>query len=371
MRYIKRDENDKIIGTFHNNQGGQYIERLDDNHPEILAFNNRALNEDIGLGLFNSDIGVSVQAEDAALTSIATLATAPNKYVYTIDVDTFIEGDITVFGRSLIDDASAIDARMTLGLGIGIDVQAYDTGLLSIASLTTTTDTMIYTTELDTYATTPITTFGRSLIDDASAIDACMTLGLEIGIDVQAYDAGLNSISNLETISDTMIYTTELDTYATTPITVFGRSLIDDASATDARSTLGLEIGIDVQAYDVNNAVLNIAQTYTAAQRYEVKALTDAEMVVIDMSTSNNFSVTIAGNRIFGNPYKAVAGQSGFIVVTQDDVGSRTFSYSSSYVFEGGIAPSLTATPDATDRLYYYVETPTRIHISSRLDWKA
>lgn len=57
---------------------------------------------------------------------------------------------------------------------------------------------------------------------------------------VQEGDAGLGSIAGLTTAADTMIYTTAFDAYAITVITSFGRSLVDDANASTARATLGL-----------------------------------------------------------------------------------------------------------------------------------
>ncbi len=44
MRYIERNVNGNIVGSFSNNQNGRYTERLNDNDPELLAFNNRALS---------------------------------------------------------------------------------------------------------------------------------------------------------------------------------------------------------------------------------------------------------------------------------------------------------------------------------------
>jgi hypothetical protein len=126
------------------------------------------------------------------------------------------------------------------GLIIGTDVQAYDAGLQSIAGLTTAADKMIYTTALDTYAVTDLTAAGRALLDDADASAQRTTLGLAIGTNVQAYDPGLQSIAGLTTTADRMIYTTASDTYAVTTLTAAGRAILDDADAAAQRTTLGL-----------------------------------------------------------------------------------------------------------------------------------
>ena len=81
--------------------------------------------------------------------------------------------------NNLSDLNSASTARSNLGLAIGTDVQAYDTGLASIASLTTAADTMVYTTASDTYATTPLTSFARTILDDNSRAAMQTTLGLD------------------------------------------------------------------------------------------------------------------------------------------------------------------------------------------------
>jgi hypothetical protein len=63
-----------------------------------------------------------------------------------------------------------------------------------------------------------------------------------------------------------MIYTTASDTYAVADLTAAGRAIVDDADATAQRVTLGLAIGVDVQAYDADTAKIDIAQTFTAQQ---------------------------------------------------------------------------------------------------------
>jgi hypothetical protein len=76
---------------------------------------------------------------------------------------------ISAFGATLVDDADAATARTTLGLVIGTNVQAYDVELAAIAGLTSAADRLPYFTGSGTASLATLTTFGRSLIDDADA----------------------------------------------------------------------------------------------------------------------------------------------------------------------------------------------------------
>ena len=96
--------------------------------------------------------------------------------------------------------------------------------------------------------------------------------------------------------------------------------------------------------------------------------MTDAASVAVDLSLANNFTLTLAGNRTLAAPTNVTAGQSGVIVVTQDGTGSRTLAYNSIYKFAGGTAPTLTTTASAVDVLAYYVESSTRITVTSLLN---
>jgi hypothetical protein len=65
----------------------------------------------------STDVGSSVQAYDAGLTSIAGLTTAANKMIYTTAADTYAVADLTAAGRAILDDADNVAQRTTLGLG--------------------------------------------------------------------------------------------------------------------------------------------------------------------------------------------------------------------------------------------------------------
>jgi len=108
-------------------------------------------------------------------------------------------------------------------------------------------------------------------------------------------------------------------------------------------------------------AYLATAQSFTAAQRGSISALTDGATIPPDFAVANNFSVTLGGNRTLANPTNLTAGQSGVIVISQDSSGSRTASFGGYWKFPGGTAPTLTTTASAKDVLCYFVDSSTRI----------
>jgi hypothetical protein len=109
-------------------------------------------------------------------------------------------------------------------------------------------------------------------------------------------------------------------------------------------------------------AGIDTAQTFTKGQRGEITTLTDGATVTPDMADSNNFTLTLGGNRTLANPSNLTAGQSGSIFLVQDGTGGRTLAYGSQYDFIGGTAPTLSTGANAVDRIDYVVRTTGSIH---------
>jgi hypothetical protein len=107
-------------------------------------------------------------------------------------------------------------------------------------------------------------------------------------------------------------------------------------------------------------AALATAQTFTAAQRGTVSALTSAATVTPDFAVANNFSLTLAHSLTIANPSNQTAGQSGAIVITQGSGTAYTVSYGSNWKFSGG-TPTMSTGLSSVSVLVYYVESASRI----------
>ena len=92
-----------------------------------------------------------------------------------------------------------------------------------------------------------------------------------------------------------------------------------------------------------------------------INTVTSSGVLLVDFSTGNNFTVTLASSATFASPINASGGQCGAIAIRQDNTGSRTLAYSGSWAFQGGTAPTLTTAASGIDILSYYVLAPTRV----------
>lgn len=133
------------------------------------------------------------QPLDAELTAIAGLTSAADKLPYFTGSGTAALTDLSSFIRTLLDDANAAAARATLELTIGTHVQAFDAELAAIAGLTSAADKGIMFTGSGTAGTYDLTAAGLALLDDANAAAQLVTLGLSATATELNYTDGVTS----------------------------------------------------------------------------------------------------------------------------------------------------------------------------------
>lgn len=91
------------------------------------------------------------------------------------------------------------------------------------------------------------------------------------------------------------------------------------------------------------------ANIFTKAQSVTPVALTDGVSIATDASLSNNFTVTLAGNRALANPTNLTNGVILNWKIKQDATGNRTLTYGNKFKWAGGTAPSLSTAANARD----------------------
>lgn len=167
--------------------------------------------------------------------------------------------------------------------------QPLDADLTAIAALTSAADKMPYSTGAGTWALTDLTSAARQLLDDADAFAMRTTLGVAIGSNVQAYDAELAAIAGLTSAADRLPYFTGSGTAALATFTTAGRNLVDDADASAQRTTLGLGTAAtqNTGTSGANVPLMSTANTWSGQQKVTSTTLNAHFLSESDDATAN------------------------------------------------------------------------------------
>jgi hypothetical protein len=179
---------------------------------------------------------------DAELQALSSVTSAADALPYFTGSETASVTTLSSFGRSLIDDADAAAARTTLGVDQAGTDNSTDVTLAGSYDYLTISGQAITLGQID--LTTDVTgalPLANGGTNATTAGDARTNLGLAIGTDVQAHGDILDDLSGLTQAENKLPYFDSSTTAATTDLSSFGRSLIDDADAAAARTTLGVD----------------------------------------------------------------------------------------------------------------------------------
>jgi hypothetical protein len=143
---------------------------------------------------------------NAGLTVGDLVVFVVNVMASAVPLAAFPAASVSAFGAGLVDDADAAAGRTTLGLG-------------SLAVIN---------------SPLPIANGGTG----ATAAGAALT-----ALGGQPLDATLTALAGLATGADKLAYSTGTDTFSQTDLTSFARTILDDANAGAVRTTLGVGTG--------------------------------------------------------------------------------------------------------------------------------
>lgn len=208
------------------------------------------------------------------------------------------------FGRAIIATAAGTLPAQATQLAVTITEGDFagrefrlTTPTLSAVTIDTTETTWTKTTisSVDTIASGVWNGTDIAVADGgtgaSTASGARTNLGLVIGTDVQGYDAGLASFTGVDTAADLMGYTTAANTWASTSLTSFARTLLDDADAATARSTLGVS--------SAGAPVFQCRLTLTSGTPVTTADVTSATVVYLTPYDGATFWLTTGGNTSF------------------------------------------------------------------------
>lgn len=130
-------------------------------------------------------------------------------------------------------------------------------------------------------------------------------------------------------------------------ISTFGGTLVDDADAGTARTTLGLGTAATTASTDYATASHNHSGTYVAPATLPSGAIYEKSSAIsaaeIDVAASSLFTKTISGNTTFTVANIPASGTVASFVLILTNGGSATVNWWSGMQWAGGTAPALTA----------------------------
>lgn len=147
-------------------------------------------------------------------------------------------------------------------------------------------------------------------------------------------------------------------------------------NANDAIEALQAKVGIDGSAvpssidYLLANFV-DVVREWTKAQRGQVTPLTSSSgSIAINLEDSNNFSHTLTEDTTLAAPSNPVAGQSGFITITQHASSAKTLAFNDFWRTPNGTPLAVSAVTGSVNTFTYCVNSTSMATCAMGVDVK-
>jgi len=255
---------------------------------------------------------------------------------------------------------AAITDAAFLAKGVVAGLQTGDATLTALAGLTWSAGSQaLVFTGVDTVGLATVGQSAGNILNKAAG-DALY----------QPLDGTLTAMAGVTTAADKLIYATGADAFATTDLTAFARTLLDDANAGAARTTLGLGSSAVKDTGTSGNTVplLDGANTWSGAQTFsalvtlenyafdadQITPSAGAATVNCASGNANFFYATAAGavTWTFSNPPASGTVYEFTLELTNGGAGAQTWPASVKWHTPGGTAPTLKTT--GVDVLTFY-----------------
>tara|TARA_Y100000310_G_scaffold225116_1_gene227129 strand:- start:8435 stop:9007 length:573 start_codon:yes stop_codon:yes gene_type:complete len=179
---------------------------------------------------------------------------------------------------------------------------------------------------------------------------------LTVGTDAQAYDAQLDDIAALALTDGNFIVGN-------------GSNWVAENGAT-ARTSLGVAIGSDVEAFDAAAMKTDEVEALTAQHGFGETALTSTSNAVAWACNANQvvFHLTTE-NTAFGAPTEQVDGNYYGLIIKQAAAGGpHTIAWNAVFLFPGGTAPTPSTGANEIDHYGFRSDGTNMIYVGSTLD---
>jgi len=205
------------------------------------------------------DSSGNIAAVAATLTGSLTGTTATFSGAVNVASISISGGSIPI-GVGGTGATNATNARQNLGLELGVNAQAWNTKLDSISGVTFAADTLAYFTSASVVSSTSLPAYGRSLIAAASSSAAQAVLGLRLGTDVQPMSSELSAIGSLSATG--LVVRTAANTF--TPRTITGvTGDIDVSNGNGVSGNPALSVGANIPRLANNNTFAGSSNTFS------------------------------------------------------------------------------------------------------------